>query len=260
MDLFIDHRVTKHLREVTLGLFDHKCYHLAQARLFTESIQDVKLLVFFCDALILRFMMIVCRLKGNDNFAPHVTYTLDEFPEDLHFGFDAAELSCEDSAGLVENFVGNAKVLVGFVHGFTDVVGCPVEFPSEEMIQLKLKKSFFLWVPKLFVIASKLSVCHDSVQEKVDKQLQFCFSTQLLVKAGVLVRDNRDYRHLRLVVPDITHDGITMSGLRKAVSLFANFFFAVFWGKICESSLCSFNEFWVRFLFLIDFVEVFKGA
>jgi hypothetical protein len=51
-----------------------------------------------------------------------------------------------------------------------------------------------------------------------------------------------------------------MSGLRKAVSLFANFFFAVFWGKICESSLCSFNELWVRFLFLIDFVEVFKGA
>jgi len=77
---------------------------------------------------------------GNDDYGSQVSHTLDEFSEDLHFWLDATKLDGEDSAGLVEDFVGNSEVFVGFVHAFADVVGRTVELPSEKVVQFKLKQ------------------------------------------------------------------------------------------------------------------------
>jgi hypothetical protein len=83
--------------------------------------------------------LFIAGLSGNDDYGSQVAHTLHEFSKDLHFWLDTAKLGGEDSAGLVEDFVGNPEVFVGFVHAFSDVVGRTVELPSEKVVQLKLK-------------------------------------------------------------------------------------------------------------------------
>ena len=140
MDLFIDHLVAEHLREISRCLFDNKCYHLTQTRLFAESVEDLQFIVFFGYTGILFLKLFISGLPGNDDYGSQVAHTLHEFSKDLHFWLDTAKLGGEDSAGLVEDFVGNPEVFVGFVHAFSDVVGRTVELPSEKVVQLKLKQ------------------------------------------------------------------------------------------------------------------------
>lgn len=139
MDLFIDYLVAEHLREISICLFDHKCYQLTQTRLFSESVEYLQFIFFFSYTGILFLKFFIAGLSGNDNYGSQVPHTLHEFSKDFHFGLNAAKLGGEDSAGLVEDFVGNPEVFVGFVHAFADVVGCTVELPPEKVVQLKLK-------------------------------------------------------------------------------------------------------------------------
>jgi hypothetical protein len=140
VDLFIDNLVSEHLREISRCLFDDKCYHLAQTRLFTESVENLQLIVFFGYTGILFLKLFIAGLPGNDDYGSQVTHTFNEFSKDLHFGLDAAKLGGEDRTGSVEDFVGNPEVFVGFVHAFADVVGRTIELPSEKVVQLKLKE------------------------------------------------------------------------------------------------------------------------
>jgi len=187
MDLFIDYLVTKHFREISRCFCDHKSYHLAQARLFTQWVKDIKLIVFFghtgitniTGILLLKFFLLV-GLLGNNDHGSQITHTFDEFSKNFHFRLDATKLGCKDCACLVEDIVGNSKVFMGVVHAFTDVMGRTVKLPFEKMEELKLEQLHFLLITKLLVVASEFIDSHNTIKEIVNKQLHFRFTTQLI--------------------------------------------------------------------------------
>lgn len=135
LDLFVYHPIAEHFGKITMCLLNDVSHYVAESGLLAKAVQNVDFIVlFFLDArLLISTRALLSNWKWDDDIRPQITNTLHELPEYLHFRLNAAQLGCEDCTGSIENFIGNSKGFVGFIHSLANIKRRPIKLPFEEL-------------------------------------------------------------------------------------------------------------------------------
>lgn len=172
--------VLEHVVIVGSDLLEHAVHDVAKTHL---AIQLLEKGLLFAGALIKHPLL--NNWREADLWAD-VSNPLNEFSHDLELWLEFLERVGKDNAGLVEDFIGDAQVLVHFGHGLSNVELAAVKFEFEVGAELLFQHFHLFWVLELLVVACQLGVTHNVLHELLNKKVHFVVASKLLIKRSVL--------------------------------------------------------------------------